>query len=69
MPDNDISPDTLFQFGQPAVNGRLAKMERLCGRDRAAVAGHREEMPKIVPVKHELFNLDFARRNLAAAMV
>jgi hypothetical protein len=69
MPDHHISPDPFFQFGQPAVNGRLAEIERLRGRDRAAMAGHRQEMPKIVPVKHELFTLDFARRNLAAAAV
>ncbi len=67
MPDHDVAPDALFQFGQPPVNGRLAEIERLRGCDRAAMAGHRQEMPKIVPVKHELFTLDFARRNLAAA--
>jgi hypothetical protein len=32
------------------------------------MAGYRQKIPKIVPVKHELFNLDLARRNLAAAV-
>jgi hypothetical protein len=69
VPDNQIPADALFQFGKPAMNRRLAEIERLRGRDCAAMASHRQEMPKVVPFKHELFNLDFARRNLAAAVL
>src|ERR1700690_471324 len=67
MSDHNGAADALFQFSQPSMDGGLAQPERLCGGDRAAMAGDRQKMPKIVPVKHELFTLDFARRNLAAA--
>ena len=49
------------------MHGRLAGAKRLPRSDGAAVARHGEKIFQIVPVEHELFTLDRAKRNLAAA--
>ncbi len=41
-----------FERGDPARDGRLAGAQTLSGGERAALAGDREKIAKIVPVEH-----------------
>jgi hypothetical protein len=46
------APELALQLGQAAVHGRLVHAERFRGRDRAAVAGDRQQVAQVAPLDH-----------------
>ena len=47
-----VAPESLLEFCEAPVNGRLTDGQRFCGGDRAAAAGHGQEVPEVIPPEH-----------------
>ena len=47
-----VAPKSFLEFREAPVNGRLAYGQHFCGGDRAAAAGHCQEVPEVIPPKH-----------------
>lgn len=54
MPEKEPTTERSLQRCETPMYGRLAQAKRLRSRQRAAALGDRQEVTKVVPVKHEM---------------